>query len=141
MSSEARAARQQDEAIAEAMKQHKASLQALVKGFNSWQERVEAVNRVSAELKANQDPAAIKVAQIFERGLEEAEATLKSYLTNDNKTPIASLTQAKRRSNSCWPTGPTPPISTARTNRPSPPCSVSSLSSNYRYKIASWTRR
>ncbi|GHB00937.1 hypothetical protein ACFFLG_01990 [Shewanella indica] len=96
VSSEARAARQQDEAVAKAMKQHKASLQGLMKGFNSWQERVEAVNRVSAELKASQDPAAIKVAQIFERGLEEAEATLKSYLTNDNKTPIASLTRANK---------------------------------------------
>ncbi|CAM3927848.1 hypothetical protein [Shewanella aquimarina] len=93
---EAREARKQDKAVAEVMKQHMASLQGLMKGFNSWQERVEAVDRVSGELKASQDPAAIKVAQLLEDAIKTAEETLNNYLSNDNKTPVASLTQADK---------------------------------------------
>ncbi len=91
-----RQARQQDKAVAEVVKQHKASLQGLMKGFDSWQARGDAIATVTDELKASQDPAATQVAQIFIDGYQEAEATLKAYLANDNKTPIASLTQADK---------------------------------------------
>lgn len=91
-----RQARQQDKAVAEVVKQHKASLQGLMKGFDSWQARGDAIAAVTDELKASQDPAATEVAQIFIDGYQAAEATLKAYLANDNKTPIASLTQADK---------------------------------------------
>ncbi|MFV7784965.1 hypothetical protein ACNPKB_12910 [Shewanella marisflavi] len=92
----AREARKDDAAVAEVMKQHRSSLEGLMKGFDSWQARVDAILAVTAELKASQQPATSKVAQIFTDAVKEAESTLNRYLSNDNKTPIASLTQADK---------------------------------------------